>query len=111
MYENQIICDEQLQAVGPFMAAEVVQGNYIERGEWNPSTHMRPIRILSKRSMRISGRAFRRDAKAGVQAFYLGKNPTHAKKVRRCIRYGDRIPRKYLRRYKEAIKFIKKWDI
>lgn len=46
------------------------------------------------------------------QVVSLNRNPKHYEAIYRCLRYGNKIPRKYNRKYKEVIKHVKKtWQI
>mgnify|MGYP003430394960 CR=1 FL=1 len=41
------------------------------------------------------------------QIVLLKRNPKHHEAIFRCLRYGNKIPRKYKRKYKEVIKQMK----
>lgn len=41
------------------------------------------------------------------QIVLLKRNPKHHEAIFRCLRYGNKIPRKYKRTYKEVIKQMK----
>lgn len=95
MDENKKISEDQFQGIG-FMDAVNPPSGY--------TSYFRP---LSKRAMRARTRWIRRANPAGGQAFDLIHRDTRAlAAVERCLKYGDRIPRKYYRKYSEAIKWL-----
>ena len=49
----------------------------------------------------------RRHSRLMKQLVMLKHNPKHYEAIHRCFRYGNKIPRKYKRKYKEVIKQIK----
>ena len=49
----------------------------------------------------------RRHSRFMKQIVALKRNPKHHEAIFRCLRYGNKIPRKYKRKYKEVIKQMK----
>ena len=49
----------------------------------------------------------RRHSRFMKQIVLLKRNPKHHEAIFRCLRYGNKIPRKYQRKYKEVIKQMK----
>ena len=95
MNENKKISEEQFQGVG-FMTVENPPCGYTSY-----------FRALSKRAMRIRSRWTRRCSITGEQAYDLIHRDARAHDVvERCLKYGDRVPRKYYRKYSEAIKWL-----
>jgi hypothetical protein len=50
----------------------------------------------------------RRHSRFMKQIVLLKQHPKHHEAISRCLRYGNNIPRKYQRKYKEVIKQMKK---
>lgn len=48
----------------------------------------------------------RRHSRFMKQLVLLKRHPKHYESIFRCLRYGDKIPRKYMRKYKEVIKSV-----
>ena len=49
----------------------------------------------------------RRHSRFMKQIVLFKRNPKHHEAIFRCLRYGNKIPRKYKRKYKEVIKQMK----
>ena len=49
----------------------------------------------------------RRHSRFMKQIVLLKQHPKHHEAIFRCLRYGNKIPRKYQRKYKEVIKQMK----
>ena len=49
----------------------------------------------------------RRHSQFMRQVVLLKRNPKHVEAIHRCLHYGNKIPRKYKRAYKEVIKRVK----
>lgn len=49
----------------------------------------------------------RRHSRFMKQLVALKRNPKHYEAISRCLRYGNKIPRQYNRKYKEVIKHVK----
>lgn len=49
----------------------------------------------------------RRHSRFMKQIVALKQHPKHREAIFRCLRYGNKIPRKYKRKYKEVIKRMK----
>lgn len=59
-------------------------------------------KILRKMTLRD-----RRYSRFMKQIVLLKQHPKHHEAIFRCLRYGNKIPRKYKRKYKEVIKQMK----
>lgn len=108
-------CDGNLKQWHPMEGATLVVSHKDQKGELGPnwdeyktkaftattSIHgMRIVRLLKK--IESEQRKYRN------QLIAIAKNEQAYYKVFRCIRYGDKVPRKYMRKYGMVIKNLKK---
>ena len=61
----------------------------------------------SRKILRCMTLVDRRNSRFMKQIILLKLNPKHNEAIFRCLRYGNKIPRKYQRKYKEVIKQMK----
>ena len=62
---------------------------------------------VSRKILRWMTLGDRRHSRFMKQIVALKRNPKHHEAIFRCLRYGNKIPRKYQRKYKEVIKQMK----
>lgn len=62
---------------------------------------------ISRKILRWMTLGDRRHSRFMKQIVLLKRNPKHHEAIFRCLRYGNKIPRKYQRKYKEVIKQMK----
>lgn len=62
---------------------------------------------VSRKILRWMTLGDRRHSRFMKQIVLLKRNPKHHEAIFRCLRYGNKIPRKYKRKYKEVIKQMK----
>lgn len=62
---------------------------------------------LSRKILRWMTLGDRRHSRFMKQIVLLKLHPKHHEAIYRCLRYGNKIPRKYQRMYKEVIKQMK----
>lgn len=62
---------------------------------------------VSRKILRWMTLGDRRHSRFMKQIVLLKQNPKHHEAIFRCLRYGNKIPRKYQRKYKEVIKQMK----
>ena len=63
---------------------------------------------VSRKILRWMTLGDRRHSRFMKQIAFLKCNPKHHEAIFRCLRYGNKIPRKYMRLYKDVIKRVKK---
>jgi hypothetical protein len=63
--------------------------------------------LTSRKILRWMTLGDRRHSRFMKQIVLLKRNPKHHEAIFRCLRYGNKIPRKYQRKYKEVIKQMK----
>ena len=62
---------------------------------------------VSRKILRWMTLGDRRHSRFMKQIVLLKQHPKHHEAIFRCLRYGNKIPRKYKRKYKEVIKQMK----
>lgn len=62
---------------------------------------------VSRKILRWMTLGDRRHSQFMRQVVLLKRNPKHVEAIDRCLHYGNKIPRKYKRAYKEVIKRVK----
>lgn len=87
-------------------------GNSIPPPVWNhhatDKTFQCSVNVkASRKILRWMTLGDRRHSRFMKQIVDLRRNPKHHEAIFRCLRYGNKIPRKYQRKYKEVIKQMK----
>lgn len=100
---NQLIFSKEPINVGN---AITMTGNY----EWHLVKDLPPLRCTvyktSRKILRWMTLGDRQHSRFMKQLVMLKYNPKHYEVILRCVRYGNKVPRKYMRMYKEVIKRI-----
>ena len=72
-----------------------------------PASHDSYKSTLQSRVRRLIRREIARHSRYMRQMNVLERNERHYLVIRRCLRYGDRVPRKYRRAYGEVIRSMR----
>ena len=128
MYEEEKnICDERFSGIGTkfYLFArdggepiemtlkestelKIEKRETIEPGEWKPEEYTQSFKLkCSKREYNKIKQIMLSTNRFDRQFLHLQSNPGHYRKIYRCMRYGDRVPRKLARRYPDFIRQMK----
>lgn len=76
--------------------------DFSNKGSWSFTVNTK----VSRKILRWMTLGDRRHSRFMKQLILLKRKPKHYESIFRCLRYGDKIPRKYMRMYKEVIKSV-----